>query len=104
MSDMAKKLVGVFIPDGPPPKASVLAWAQSECRNGSLRELLEEFAKGQDEPLDVSLAVVESVDDGGINGVVPCRMFDQESPSAFSTEVRFRVNPSERRVERLAPQ
>jgi hypothetical protein len=104
MSDIAKKLVGVFIPDGPPPKASTLAWAQAECRSGSLHEVLEEFAKAQDEPLDVSLAVVESVDHDGINGVVPCRMFDRESPSAFSTEVRFRISPSERRVERLAPQ
>ena len=104
MSDIAKKLVGVFISDGPPPKASTLAWAQAECRSGSLREMLEEFAKDQDEPLDVSLAMVESVDANGINGVIPCKLFDHESPSAFLTEVRFRVNPSEGRVERLASQ
>ena len=101
MSDMAKKIVGVFIPAGPPPKASMLAWAQAECRSGSLREVLEEFVKAQDEPLDVSLVIVESVDSEGINGVIPCKLFDHESPSAFSTEVRFRLNPSERRVERL---
>jgi len=101
MSDMAKKIVGTFLPAGPPPKSSTLAWAQAECRSGSLRSVLEEFASGQDEPLDVNLSVVESVDNDGINVVIPCRMFDRESPSAFSTEVRLRISPSERRTQRL---
>lgn len=104
MSDTAKKLIGTFIPAAPPPHSSTLAWAQAECRGGSLRGPLDEFAQKQEEPLDVSLAVVESVDKDGINGVIPCRMFDRESPSAFAVEVRFRIKPAEQQVQRLESQ
>jgi hypothetical protein len=99
-SPLAKKLVGVFIPDDPVSAPPVVSWVQEECRKGSLQCVVEEFAKAQVEPLDVGLVRVESMDDKGINCVIPCRMFDTESPSAFQTEVRFRIDPADRTAQR----
>jgi hypothetical protein len=104
MSALAKKLIGTFILDNPGVKPPTLAWAQEECRSGSLREVVEGFIKRQEEPLEADLVLVESVDTNGINCVIPCRMFDHEAPSAFAAEVRFRVNPSDRTALRLEPQ
>jgi hypothetical protein len=101
MSAIAKKLVGTFIQDNPGVKPPLLMWAQEECRKGSLRGLIDEFVKAQAEPLEAGLVLVERVDQQGIDCVIPCRVFDHEAPSAFSAEVRLRINLSERQVQRV---
>jgi hypothetical protein len=101
VSSLAKKLVGTFIQDDLGAKLPLLAWMQEECRSGSLRKLIDEFVKVQPEMLEAELVLVESVDQHGINCVIPCRVFDHESPSAFAAEVRFRVNLSERQAQRV---
>lgn len=103
MSDLAKKIVGTFIQDSPVSNVPLVAWTQEECRSGSLRDIVDEFVEKQEEPLEAKLLIVENIDTHGINCVIPCKMFDQESPSSFATEVRLRISLSDRQAQRLEP-
>ena len=100
-SPLVKRLVGVYIADSARPLSSTVAWAQEECRTGSLRPLLDRFAARQPEPLDMSLVLVEKIEGDGILARVPCKMRDRESTHPFETEVLLRINPLLREVERL---
>ena len=100
-STLAKKLVGVYIADSIRDLPPTIAWAQEECRTGSLRSLLDRFAARQPEPLDMSLILVEKIEGDGILAKVPCKMRDRESTHPFVTEVRLRINPQLREIERL---
>lgn len=103
MSPTAKKLTGMYIADSLRPVTSLTAWAQEECRTGSLRHLVERFAEAQDEPLDPSLLLVEKVDEKGILARIPCKVLDHESKHPFVAEVWLRINPLVREVVRVEP-
>ena len=100
-SSLAKKLAGVYIADSLRSLSPTVEWAQRECREGSLRPLLDRFAANQPEPLDMSLVLVEKIEGDGILARVPCKMRDRESPHPFETEVRLKINPLLREIERL---
>lgn len=102
-SPVAKKLTGTYIADNLRPLTSLAAWAQEECRSGSLRVLVERFAQTQAEPLDVGLLLVERVDDKGILARIPCKILDHESDHPFAAEVWLRINPLVREVVRVEP-
>ena len=101
VSTVAKKIIGIFIADDNRPKPSTVAWTQEECRHGSLRLIVDEFIAVQEEPLDAELLLVEKVDDVGITCLIPCKIRDHESPHAFQVEVRLRLDPAKRTIERL---
>jgi hypothetical protein len=100
-SPLAKRLAGVYIADSARPLPSTVAWAQDECRSGSLRSLLDRFAARQPEPLDMSLILVEKIEGDGILAKVPCKMRDRESTHPFATEVWLKINPLLREIVRL---
>lgn len=100
-SPLAKKLAGVYIADSLRDLPPTVEWAQKECREGSLRHLLDQFAGSQPEPLDMSLILVEKIDGDGILAKVPCKMRDRESTHPFETEVWLKINPLLREIERL---
>lgn len=93
---LAKIVAGTFIQDsqGKADGNPVYAWVQRECREGSLRPVVESFAKGQQEFLDPALVLVENIGPDAIECVIPCRAFDHESAGTFLAEVRFTLNPS----------
>ena len=100
-SPLAQRLAGVYIADSQRPLPSTTAWAQEECRTGSLRSLLDRFAVKQPEPLDMSLILVEKIEGDGILARVPCKMRDRESIHPFHTEVWLKINPLLREIVRL---
>jgi hypothetical protein len=104
VSPTAKKIVGVFIPDDTRPRPSTIKWVQEECRKGSLRKVVDEFTRAQDEPLDADLLLVEKIDDSGMTCRIPCKVTDHESPHAFYTEVWFRLDPVAKECARLNDQ
>jgi hypothetical protein len=63
--------------------------------------LVDQFIEKQDEPLDAELLLVDGLTADHITCRIPCKMFDSESPSAFRTEVRFKIRPALRLAERL---
>lgn len=94
--DLAKVVAGTFIADsqGRAKTNPVIAWVQRELREGSLKPIVESFAKDQQEFLDPSLVLVETVTDNEIQCVIPCKQFDHESTGTFMAEVRFKLNPT----------
>lgn len=102
-SPTAKRLTGTYIVDSFRPMTSLAAWAQEECRNGSLRGLIERFIEGQPEPLDASLTIVEKVEEKGILAKLPCKLLDHESVHPFRADVWIRINPLVREIERVEP-
>lgn len=99
-SATAKKLAGTHITESARPVSSMMAWAQDECRTGSLRGLIERFARAQVEPLDVSVLTVEEVTGRGILAKIPFKTVDHESKHPFLGEVWLRINPLLREVVR----
>jgi hypothetical protein len=95
-SNLAKIVAGTYIADseGKAKTNPVYAWVQKELREGSLKTVVESFAKDQQEFLDPALVLVETVGPNEIECVIPCRQFDHESTSTFMAEVRFKVNPT----------
>ena len=102
VSAVAKKIIGIFIADDKGLRPSTVAWAQEECRHGSLRQVVDSFVSSQDEPLDAELLLVEKFEESGIMCRIPCKIFDHESPHAFRVDVRLRIDPTRRVTERLA--
>ncbi|MGV0949207.1 MAG: hypothetical protein ACOYB3_00950 [Azonexus sp.] len=102
-SPIARRITGTYVVDSRRPLSSVTAWAQDECRNGSLRGLVEKFAEAQAEPLDVGLLLVEKVDGDGILARIPCKIVDHESLHPFQSEVWLKINPLVREVVRVTP-
>jgi hypothetical protein len=102
-SPVVKRIVGTYIVDSVRPLTSLLAWAQEECRNGSLKGLVEAFARAQDEPLDVKLLLVEKVENDGILARIPCKMTDHESLHPFQSEVWLKINPLVQEIVRVTP-
>src|SRR5512137_1607941 len=100
-SPVAKRITGTYILDALRPLTSLSAWAQNECRAGSLRGLVEDFAAAQEEPLDVGLLLVEKVESDGILARIPCKMRDHESPHPFMAEVWLKINPLVREAVRV---
>ena len=103
MTPLAKKIAGLHIQDSPAVDSPVLYWLQSECRIGSLRPSLDEFVRDQDEPLDPSLAVVESVSKDVITATLPCKMVDHESCRPFRVDVSVSIDPRSGVVSRNQP-
>lgn len=101
-SPLAKKIVGTFILDDLRVRPPVYAWSQRECREGSLRPLVDEFVSAQEEPLDPGLLLVEKVEPTGITCCIPCKLFDGEGPSAFSTSVWLKLDPTTWQAVRIA--
>jgi hypothetical protein len=95
-NDLAKVVAGTYIADseGKAKNNPVYAWVQKELREGSLKPVVESFAKDQQEFLDPALVLVEAVGPNDIECIIPCKQFDHESPGTFMAEVRFRVNPT----------
>ena len=102
-SPVARRITGTYVIDALRPLTSLSAWAQNECRNGSLRAVIEEFAAEQVEPLDASLLLVESVETDGILARIPCKVVDHESPHPFLSEVWLKINPLVQQVVRVLP-
>ena len=100
-SPLVKRMSGMYIADSIKPLPSVSAWAQEECRNGSLRILIERFAMSQPESIDPSLALIEKVDADGILLRIPCKTMDHESTHPFASEVWMKINPLVREVVRV---
>lgn len=100
-SSLVKKIAGVYIADSLRLLPPTVEWAQKECREGTLRPLLDRFAASQAEPLDMSLLLVERIEGDGILARVPCKMRDRESTHPFETEVWLKINPLLREIERL---
>ena len=100
-SPVARRIAGTYIADSLRPLTSLQAWAQEECRNGSLRPLIETFLKSQEEPLDASLLLVEKVETDGILAKVPFKTMDHESLHAFQSEVWLKINPLVREIVRV---
>jgi hypothetical protein len=93
---LARIVAGTYVEDsqGKAKEHPVIAWVQKECREGSLLPAIKSFIKEQQEFLDPALVLVESVSNGQIECVIPCRSADHESKSTFMTEVRFKMNPT----------
>lgn len=100
-SPLAKRITGTYIVDNLRPITSLIAWAQEECRNGSLNGLLNEFSAAQEEPLDVALLLVEKVDESGFLARIPFKTVDHESKHPFLSEVWLKINPLVRKVVRV---
>lgn len=100
-SPIARRITGTYIVDSHRALPSLVAWAQEECRNGSLRALIETFVASQDEPLDVGLLLVEKVESDGILARIPCKLRDHESLHPFQSEVWLKINPLVREVVRV---
>jgi hypothetical protein len=100
-SELVRQIVGTFIEDDRTPKAPLLEWLQSECRSGCFRQLLEECAKAQPEPLRVDLAIVEKANSDKITVRLPARVADHESASPFEVNVAFEINPLTMTVKRV---
>lgn len=101
MPNATDKILGTHID---PPAVSphgCVQWAQHECRYGSLRGYLDDYINKSKEPVLVSNTVVESITKDGITCVIPSRVFDHESASAFSYDLRLTLNPSTGEVVRL---
>lgn len=94
VSDLARKLCGTYVEDTSPMEGT-LAYFQEECRDGRLREAVEEFASSQKEPLDASRVIVEKCDEHGIQCRIPCRMRDHESTTPFRNDVVFQMKLSD---------
>ena len=92
-SPVAKRITGTYILDAMRPLTSLAAWTQHECRNGSLCSVVEAFAEAQEEPLDVSLLLVEKIESDGILARIPYKLKDHESPHPFMSEVWLKINP-----------
>lgn len=100
-SELARQIVGTFIQDDKTPKAPLLEWIQAECRRGCFRQVIEELARQQPEPLRTDLALVEKADPDKITLRLPCRVADHESPSTFEMDVCFELNPLTLNVKRV---
>ena len=102
--DWAKKVAGTLVEDQARivlEQHAVLAWVQKECRSGSLRQVVNQFAEGQPEILDPGLVLIEAVKGDRIECCIPCRVADHESRSTFLQEVRFTLNPVAGQATRL---
>lgn len=92
MSDIAKKMTGMFIPDEKTPKPPTAAWVQEELRYGKLHPAVRRFAEAQAEPLDPLLVQVDAVTETAIRCRIPYSACDRESKSPFHYAVEFDLN------------
>jgi hypothetical protein len=101
-NDLAKLVAGTFIADsqGKAKQNPVYAWVQRELREGSLKEAVDLFSKGQPEFLEPSLVLVENIGENAIECVIPCKAYDHESTGTFLSEVRFTLNPTSGHAQR----
>ncbi len=95
-NNLARVVAGTFIADseGKAKANPVYAWVQKELREGSLKPVVEAFAKEQTEFLDPALVLVETIGPNEIECVIPCKHFDHEGTGTFMAEVRFNMNPT----------
>jgi hypothetical protein len=95
-NELARIVAGTFIADsqGKAPSNPVYAWVQKELREGTLKPVVEAFAKEQQEFLDPSLVLVEAIGPSEIECIIPCKHFDHEGTGTFMAEVRFKMNPA----------
>jgi hypothetical protein len=101
MSEIAKKAAGTFVPDDIFTLPETLAWATQECRTGSLKEPVRKFCAVQEEILDQSVVIVESVATDCIHCRIPCRCSDHETAEAFDFDVRFVLDPKSGECRRV---
>lgn len=100
-SEIAKKVAGTFIADSlVTMDQGVLLWATGQCRSGDLSEAVSQFCTAQDEMLDPTLVVVESVSAECIHCRVPTKIYDHESTHTSLAEVRFKLNPANKSCTR----
>lgn len=94
--NLARIVAGTYIADseGKAKANPVYGWVQKELREGSLKEAVASFAKEQQEFLDPSLVLVETIGPNEIECVIPCKHFDHEGAGTFMAEVRFTMNPT----------
>jgi len=92
-SETAKKAAGTFIPDTVVQLPNTLAWATAECRSGSLKVPVRKFCDAQEEIIDPSMVIVESVTNDCIQCRIPCRVSDHETAGTFPFDVRFVLDP-----------
>lgn len=92
-SEVVLRITGNFIEDESNPKPPMLEWIQAECRHGCFRETIEKAVRLEPEPLRSDLVIVEKVEPDKITLRIPARVTDHESPSTFSVEGIFELNP-----------
>jgi len=100
-SNTAKKAAGTYVADSIWSLPTTLAWITQECRQGALAHYVRRFLEKQDEPLEQSLVVVESITSECIQCKIPCRCADHESAGTFDLDVRFDLNPQTGACHRL---
>jgi len=102
MSELAKKVAGTFVEDGPAPNSALLRYFQTECRHGLFVEAVKEFARAQAEILDPALVLVEAVTSDSVTCSLPSRQYDHESGGTFPVEIKFALNPETGAATRLS--
>lgn len=100
-SDTAKRICGTYIKDSTPP-TDIRAYWQTQCRDGDLREAVNQFVYKIVEDVDANLVQVESTTADFVVCNIPCRLSDRESRSTFESSVRFKLNPVNGESFRLA--
>jgi hypothetical protein len=92
MSSTAQRLMGTYLAEEKPQRPPVPEWLQQQLRLRFAR-VLENFAAGQPEPINIALVQLEEVKPDCLVCRVPCFLTDHESPHPFRSEVVFELNP-----------
>jgi len=92
-SKTAKKAAGTYVADSLWSLPVIRAWLTRECREGVLSHHVQRFCASQEEKLEHSSVIVETITDECIQCRVPCRCYDHESAGPFDADVRFSLNP-----------
>lgn len=91
-SEVAKKIVGVFIHDSGGKGTPLLKWVQQECRSGKFSGKFKEFCDVQEEKPELCNLLVEEVTLTAVTGRIPVKVFDHEADSALSADVNFSLD------------
>jgi len=102
-SEIVQRIAGIKVPDAF-PQDEVLSWAQVECREGSLRSLVEDFVDKRSEDADPDHVQVVGHGKDFLECMIPYPDDDRESPHPFVAELRFKVYPQSGRVIETSPQ
>jgi hypothetical protein len=100
-SATAKKAAGTYIRDDAGNLPPVIRWTVGQCRFGRLARHVRRFCAEQAEMLDPSMVLVESLAPDCIHCRIPFKQSDHESLHPFASEVRFTLDPTTGRCQRI---
>jgi hypothetical protein len=101
MSEVGKRIAGVFIEDTVGQRPPVQEWMQTMLRSGKFHRAFERFISQQPESLDENLVCLEEIRPDGLVCRIPFCTADHESPHPFRGDVLFRLNPLTEEILRL---